>query len=48
MYSNVTLYFQLSFGMPAICPRVVHSNVIQRGFLDDQRVFLPIFLKAVL
>lgn len=48
IYSNGTLYFQLSFGMPSICPSMVHSNVIQRGFLDDQCVFLPVFLKAVL
>lgn len=34
--------------MPSIGPTMVHSNVIQRGFLDDQRVFLPVFLKAVL
>lgn len=48
IYSNGTLYFQLSFGMPSICPSMVHSNVSQRGFLDDQRVFLPVFLKAIL
>lgn len=46
--SKGTLYFQLSFGVPSICPGMVHSNVIQCGFLDDQCVFLPIFLEAVL
>lgn len=48
IYSTGTLYFQLSFGVAAICPSVVHSNVTQCGFLDDQSVFLPIFLEAVL
>lgn len=48
IYSKGTLYFQLSFGVAPICPSMVHSNVIQCGFLDDQSVFLSIFLEAVL
>lgn len=34
--------------MPSICPSVVHSNVVQRRLLDDERVLLAVFLEAIL
>lgn len=46
IFWNSTFHLQLSFGMPPICPSMVHSNVIQRSFLDDKCVLLSIFLEA--
>lgn len=43
-----TFHLQLSFGVPPVGPRVVHSNVIQRGLLDDEGVLPPVLLKAIL
>jgi len=34
--------------MTPVCPSMVHSNVFQRGLLDDERVLLSILLEAIL
>lgn len=46
--SRGTFHLQLSFGMTPVCPSMVHSNVFQRGLLDDERVLLSILLEAIL
>lgn len=48
LFFNRTFHFQLSLGMPPIGPRMVHSNVFQRGLLDDEYVLLSVFLEAIL
>lgn len=48
LFPSGTFHFQLSLGMPPIGPRMVHSDVFQRGLLDDERVLLAVFLEAIL
>lgn len=48
MFPSGTFHFQLSLGMPPVGPRMVHSDVIQRGLLDDECVLLSVFLEAIL
>lgn len=47
-FHSDTFHFQLSLGMPPVGPRMVHSDVFQRGLLDDERVLLSVFLEAIL
>lgn len=48
LFPSGTFHFQLSLGMPPVGPRMVHSDVFQRGLLDDERVLLSIFLESIL
>lgn len=47
-FSSGTFHLQLSFGVPSVCPGVVHSDVIQCSLLDDECVLLSILLEAIL